>query len=224
MFQQPSVQRANSLTENIICHRFINQQPTHFAVQTTFSSPPSTTSLSPPFQFLIFCYNFRMENEFNFDNLPSLNKKSEPIVVFTDGGCHGNPGPGGWACVIIADGEARQLSGGEKLTTNNKMELTAAISALSAIYNTERLRNLPIELNIDSQYVKNGITGWIFGWKKNGWKTAAKKPVLNRELWEKLDALNSALNVEWKWVKGHAGVEYNEVCDQLCQEEIAKFE
>lgn len=167
----------------------------------------------------------KMENEFNFDSLSSLkNKKSEPIIVYTDGGCHGNPGPGGWACVIIANGEARQLSGGEKLTTNNKMELTAAISALSAIYNTERLRPLPVELNIDSQYVKNGITGWIFGWKKNGWKTANKKPVLNRDLWEKLDALNSALNVEWRWVKGHAGVEYNEVCDQLCQKEIAKFE
>ena len=104
------------------------------------------------------------------------------------------------------------------------MELTAAINALSAIYNTERLRNCPVQLNIDSQYVKNGITGWIFGWKKNGWKTAAKKPVLNRELWEKLDSLNSLLNVEWNWVKGHAGVEYNEVCDSLCQSEIAKFE
>ena len=104
------------------------------------------------------------------------------------------------------------------------MELTAAINALSAIYNTERLRNCPVQLNIYSQYVKNGITGWIFGWKKNGWKTAAKKPVLNRELWEKLDSLNSLLNVEWNWVKGHAGVEYNEVCDSLCQSEIAKFE
>ena len=145
-------------------------------------------------------------------------ENSGKIIVYTDGGCHGNPGPGGWACVIIAEGEARQLSGGDKLTTNNKMELTAAI------YNTERLRSCPIQLNIDSQYVKNGITGWIFGWKKNGWKTAAKKPVLNRELWEKLDSLNSLLNVEWNWVKGHAGVEYNEVCDSLCQNEISKFE
>lgn len=102
-------------------------------------------------------------------------ENSGKIIVYTDGGCHGNPGPGGWACVIIAEGEARQLSGGDKLTTNNKMELTAAINALSAIYNTERLRNCPVQLNIDSQYVKNGITGWIFGWKKNGWKTAAKK-------------------------------------------------
>ena len=150
--------------------------------------------------------------------------ENSTITVYTDGGCHGNPGPGGWACVIIAEGEARKLSGGEKSTTNNRMELTAAINALSAIYNTERLRNCPIVLNIDSQYVKNGITGWIFGWKKNGWKTAAKKPVLNRELWEKLDALNNALKVEWNWVKGHAGVEFNEICDSLCQSEIAKFE
>lgn len=126
--------------------------------------------------------------------------------------------------MIIAEGEARKLSGGEKATTNNRMELTAAINALSAIYNTERLRTCPILLNIDSQYVKNGITSWIFGWKKNGWKTAAKKPVLNRELWEKLDALNNALKVEWNWVKGHAGVEFNEICDSLCQSEIAKFE
>ena len=146
------------------------------------------------------------------------------IIVYTDGGCHGNPGPGGWACVIIAEEQAKQLSGGEKLTTNNKMELTAAITALTAIYNTERFRNQKITVNIDSQYVKNGITSWIFSWKKNGWRTSAKKPVLNKELWEQLDALNSILNVEWNWVKGHAGVEYNEVCDQLCQQEIGKLE
>lgn len=168
-----------------------------------------------------------MQNELNFDSLPNTqeNKKSEnPITIYTDGGCHGNPGPGGWACVVIADGDARQLSGGEKFTTNNKMELTAAISALSVVYNTERLRSCPVKLHIDSQYVKNGITSWIFGWKKKGWLTADKKPVKNKELWEKLDALNLALNVKWIWVKGHAGVEYNELCDQLCQKEIAKFE
>ena len=151
-------------------------------------------------------------------------ENSGKIIVYTDGGCHGNPGPGGWACVIIAEGEARQLSGGDKLTTNNKMELTAAINALSAIYNTERLRNCPVQLNIDSQYVKNGITSWIKGWKAKGWRTSDKKPVKNQDLWEKLDALNSSLNVTWNWVKGHAGVEYNEVCDSLCQIEIAKFE
>lgn len=168
-----------------------------------------------------------MQNELNFDSLPNTqeNKKSEnPITIYTDGGCHGNPGPGGWACVVIVNDDARQLSGGEKFTTNNKMELTAAINALSVVYNTERLRSCPVELHIDSQYVKNGITSWILGWKKKGWLTADKKPVKNKELWEKLDALNSSLNVKWIWVKGHAGVEYNELCDQLCQSEIAKFE
>ncbi len=149
-------------------------------------------------------------------------KSMEKIIVYTDGGCSGNPGPGGWACVIIAEGQARQLSGGEKLTTNNKMELMAAISALSAIKNTARFAGIPVEVNIDSQYVKNGITQWIFSWKKKGWKTADKKPVKNQDLWMALDALNSSMSVEWKWVKGHAGVEYNEVCDSLCQEEIAR--
>lgn len=168
-----------------------------------------------------------MQNELDFDTLSktSENQNSQnPVTIYTDGGCHGNPGPGGWACVVIADDEARQLSGGEKFTTNNKMELTAAINALSVVYNTERLRSAPMELHIDSQYVKNGITSWIFSWKKKGWLTADKKPVKNKELWEKLDALNSSLNVKWIWVKGHAGVQYNELCDQLCQSEIAKFE
>ncbi|MBO5099742.1 MAG: ribonuclease HI [Treponema sp.] len=146
----------------------------------------------------------------------------EKIIVYTDGGCSGNPGPGGWGCVIIAEGEARQLSGGDYNTTNNKMELTAAISALSAIKNTQRFQNIPVELYIDSQYVKNGITSWIINWKKNGWRTAAKKPVLNQELWQQLDLLNNSMNVKWNWVKGHAGIKYNEICDQLCQMEIAK--
>ncbi|WP_340138446.1 ribonuclease HI [Treponema zioleckii] len=150
--------------------------------------------------------------------------KSDKVIVYTDGGCHGNPGPGGWGTVILADGEVRELSGGEKQTTNNRMELTAAISALTAIFNTERLKSRQIEVFIDSQYVKNGITSWIKGWKKNGWLTTAKKPVLNRELWESLDFVVSRLNVKWNWVKGHAGIEYNEICDQLCQKEIAKFE
>ncbi len=148
--------------------------------------------------------------------------KADRVIVYTDGGCSGNPGPGGWGTVIIVDGEARELSGGEKNTTNNRMELTAAISALTAIYNTDRLRNLPVEVYIDSQYVKNGITGWIKGWKKNGWLTSTKKPVLNKDLWEELDSVVSNLNVKWNWVKGHAGIQYNEVCDQLCQMEIKK--
>ena len=142
------------------------------------------------------------------------------IVIYTDGGCSGNPGPGGWACVILSDGNETELSGGEKLTTNNKMELTAAISALTYIAQNPALLNRKITVNIDSQYVKNGITSWITNWKKNGWKTAAKKPVLNQDLWQKLDDLNNSLSVEWKWVKGHAGIKYNEICDSLCQKQI----
>lgn len=146
------------------------------------------------------------------------------IVIYTDGGCHGNPGPGGWGIVVIADGEARSLSGGEKITTNNRMELLAAINALSVIANTPSFCGRKIVLNTDSKYVKNGITSWISGWKKNGWKTSKKTDVLNRDLWETLDNLNESVKPEWSWVKGHAGIEYNEKCDQLCQEEIAKFE
>ncbi len=144
------------------------------------------------------------------------------VIIYTDGGCSGNPGPGGWGVVVIFNGEARQLSGGEKNTTNNRMELTAAINALSIVKNTPDFKNHKITVNIDSQYVKNGITVWIKGWKLKGWKTADKKPVKNQDLWIQLDELNSALNVSWNWVKGHAGIEYNEICDQLCQKEIAK--
>lgn len=144
------------------------------------------------------------------------------ITIYTDGGCSGNPGPGGWGVVVIFNGEARQLSGGEKNTTNNRMELTAAINALSIVKNTKEFSGLPVKINIDSQYVKNGITVWIKNWKLKGWKTADKKPVKNQDLWIQLDELNSALDVNWNWVKGHAGIEYNEICDQLCQKEIAK--
>ena len=146
------------------------------------------------------------------------------LVVYTDGGCHGNPGPGGWGAVIIDGDEVRELSGGEPATTNNRMELTAAIRVLESVSAESKWAGKTVRVFIDSQYVKNGITGWIANWKKNGWKTAARKAVLNRDLWERLDALASSLSVQWVWVKGHAGVRYNEVCDQLCQKEIAKFE
>ena len=151
------------------------------------------------------------------------------IIIYTDGGCHGNPGPGGWGCVIIKEDEeqntlVKKLSGGEANTTNNRMELTAAIKALEAVYSDSQAKESLVSVYSDSQYVKNGITSWIKNWKKNGWKTAAKKSVLNQDLWVELDRLYNSLNIEWKWVKGHAGVEYNEVCDQLCQSEIAKFE
>ncbi|MCR5761876.1 MAG: ribonuclease HI [Treponema sp.] len=146
------------------------------------------------------------------------------IVIYTDGGCHGNPGPGGWGAVIIDGNDVRTISGGEKNTTNNRMELMAAIQSLKAVALNESWKSEEINVFSDSQYVKNGITSWIKNWKKNGWKTAAKKPVLNKDLWEQLDQLYSALNVSWQWVKGHAGVKYNEMCDQLCQMEIAKYE
>lgn len=146
------------------------------------------------------------------------------IVIYTDGGCHGNPGPGGWGAVIIDGNDVHTLSGGEKNTTNNRMELMAAIKSLQAIVSNEQWKAEEINVFSDSQYVKNGITSWIKNWKKNGWKTAAKKPVLNQDLWMQLDELYNALNVNWQWVKGHAGVKYNEMCDQLCQAEIAKYE
>ncbi len=147
----------------------------------------------------------------------------DEIIIYTDGGCSGNPGPGGWGIVVIADGIAKQLSGGEKLTTNNRMELTAAITALQVIRNTPGFAQRPVKFHIDSQYVKNGITTWIKGWKAKGWKTADKKPVKNQDLWVQLDALNEGLNIDWIWVKGHAGIEYNEICDQLCKAEMDKF-
>ena len=149
---------------------------------------------------------------------------SEEIIVYTDGGCHGNPGPGGWGAVIIYDGNVQRLSGGEQLTTNNKMELTAAIMSLKTIHGDPDLRTRSISVYSDSQYVKNGITTWIKSWKAHNWVKSDKKPVLNKELWIALDTLNQCMNVSWNWVKGHAGVEYNEVCDQLCQMEIAKYE
>lgn len=145
----------------------------------------------------------------------------ETITIYTDGGCSGNPGPGGWAFVLIADGEETEGSGGEANTTNNRMELKAVISALTLAGKTAP--GAPIALWTDSQYVKNGITQWIKSWKRNGWLTADKKPVKNRELWEVLDALTARLSPSFSWVKGHAGHEYNERCDALVQVEIAKF-
>lgn len=145
------------------------------------------------------------------------------LIIYTDGGCSGNPGPGGWGAVIIDGTQEITLSGGEKLTTNNRMELTAAIKALQEVYKTPHLRTRPVTVYSDSQYVKNGITQWIAKWKKNGWLTAAKKPVLNKDLWLALDRVYNSLTVEWKWVKGHAGITYNERCDQLCKEEMQKF-
>lgn len=143
------------------------------------------------------------------------------IVIYTDGGCSGNPGPGGWAFVVSENGEIREYrSGGDQSTTNNKMELTAVINALEyAKANGER----DVVILTDSQYVKNGITVWIHSWKKNGWRTSSKAPVKNVEYWVTLDKLNDELNVDWQWVKGHAGIVGNEECDRLVRMETAKF-
>jgi ribonuclease HI len=140
------------------------------------------------------------------------------IEVFTDGACLGNPGPGGWGVLILENGKRRELNGGEAGTTNNRMEMLAAIRALEATAGAAA-----ITLVTDSQYVKNGITGWIKGWKKNGWKNASKQPVKNRDLWEQLDALTQGRSVEWKWVKGHSGHPENDRVDELAREAAQAF-
>lgn len=140
------------------------------------------------------------------------------VDIYTDGACSGNPGPGGWGFVIYYPEGPERSCGGEAQTTNNRMELTAAIRALEAV-GTET----SVTLYTDSTYVKNGVTSWIASWKRNGWKTAAKKPVKNKDLWERLDALATRANVNWKWVKGHAGHAGNEEADRLAREGMAPY-
>ena len=135
------------------------------------------------------------------------------IVVYSDGACSGNPGPGGWGAVLMSGTHRKELSGGEAGTTNNRMELMAAIAALEALKGPS-----VVDLHTDSQYVKNGITQWIHGWKRNGWKTADKKPVKNAELWQRLEAATRRHELTWHWVKGHAGHEHNERADQLARD------
>ncbi|RBI71897.1 ribonuclease HI [Roseovarius sp. TE539] len=145
------------------------------------------------------------------------------LRAYTDGACSGNPGPGGWGVLLQAtqDGtvvKERELSGGEAATTNNRMELLAAINALEALSKPSR-----ITIVTDSAYVKNGVTGWIHGWKRNGWKTSAKKPVKNVELWQRLDEAQARHDVTWEWVKGHAGHPENERADELARAGMAPF-
>jgi ribonuclease HI len=140
------------------------------------------------------------------------------VVIHTDGACSGNPGPGGWGAVLAYGDTIKELKGGEALTTNNRMELTAAIEALNALK-----RPCAVELHTDSQYVKNGLTTWIKGWKRNGWRTADKKPVKNAELWQALDEAVSRHEISWHWVKGHNGDEMNERADRLANEGMAPF-
>lgn len=136
------------------------------------------------------------------------------IDIYTDGACAGNPGPGGWGALIIDGAERIELSGGEKATTNNRMEMMAAVEAL-------RATSGPVRLHTDSQYLKNGVTQWMKNWKRNGWRTADRKPVKNKDLWELLDGLVAARKIEWRWVKGHNGDPGNERADALAREGLA---
>ena len=137
------------------------------------------------------------------------------LDVFTDGACKGNPGPGGWGVLIKGEGEDLELFGGEDETTNNRMELTAIIRALSSINCSNK-----VTIYTDSKYVLDGMSSWILGWKKNGWKTAAKKPVKNVDLWQRLDSLATSFQIDWVWVKGHSGNPGNERADQLANKGI----
>ncbi|MET0259269.1 MAG: ribonuclease HI [Methylobacterium sp.] len=140
------------------------------------------------------------------------------VDVFTDGACSGNPGPGGWGAILRTGETERELTGGEAHTTNNRMELLAAIEALTALK-----RACDVHLHSDSQYMRDGITKWIHGWKRNGWKTADRKPVKNAELWQRLDAERNRHSVTFHWVKGHAGHAENERADELARQGMAPF-
>jgi len=147
---------------------------------------------------------------------PDPATEGKTIHIFTDGACKGNPGPGGWGALLRYDGREREIFGGEKETTNNRMELTAVIEALQALR-----RPCRVILHTDSQYVQKGITEWINGWKARGWRTAAKEPVKNVDLWKKLDEVVRTHDIDWVWVKGHAGHEGNERADELANKGCA---
>jgi ribonuclease HI len=140
------------------------------------------------------------------------------VTIYTDGACSGNPGPGGWGVILISGPHRKELSGGEAVTTNNRMELLAAITALEALKRPSR-----VDLHTDSEYVKNGIGAWIHGWKRNGGRTSTKQPVKNAELWQRLDAARTRHEVHWHWVRGHAGHPENERADELAREGMAPF-
>ncbi len=144
---------------------------------------------------------------------------AERVTIHTDGACSGNPGPGGWGAILQYREAEKELHGGEPETTNNRMELTAAIEALSALK-----RAAPVDLYTDSKYLRDGVTQWIHNWKKNGWKTSSKKPVKNADLWQKLDDLLDRHSVDWHWVKGHAGHDLNERADELARMGMAPYQ
>jgi len=137
------------------------------------------------------------------------------VVIYTDGACSGNPGPGGWGSVLLYNGHRKELSGGERSTTNNRMEMTAVIEALDALR-----RSCRIVIHTDSTYVMKGMTEWMANWKRRGWKTADRKPVKNVDLWQKMDAALARHEVEWRWVRGHSGVPENERADELARRAI----
>jgi ribonuclease HI len=141
------------------------------------------------------------------------------VQLFTDGSCHGNPGPGGWAALLECDGVRRELSGAERATTNNRMEMRAAIEGLRALRE-------PCDVDVwtDSRYLVDGISSWLAAWKRRGWKTADRKPVKNEDLWRELDELTTRHSVRWHWVRGHAGHPENELCDRLANAAIATLE
>jgi ribonuclease HI len=140
------------------------------------------------------------------------------VVIHTDGACSGNPGPGGWGAILESGPHRKEIKGGEAMTTNNRMELTAAIEALQALKSASE-----VDLYTDSNYLRGGITSWIKGWKRNGWKTADKKPVKNVELWQRLEQAEERHTVRWHWVKGHMGHDDNERADELAREGMAPF-
>jgi ribonuclease HI len=142
---------------------------------------------------------------------------SDPhVTIYTDGACSGNPGPGGWGAVLFFGDREKDLKGGEAITTNNRMELMAAIAALEAL-----TRPCIVDIHTDSQYLRNGISSWIHNWKRNGWRTADRKPVKNVELWQRLEAALGEHRVKWHWVRGHAGHQHNERADRLAREGVA---
>ena len=144
--------------------------------------------------------------------------QSPKVVIHTDGACSGNPGPGGWGAILEASSHRKEIKGGETLTTNNRMELTAAIEALEALKQPSE-----VQLYTDSNYLRGGITQWIKKWKVNGWRTADKKPVANEELWRRLELATERHRVHWHWVKGHDGHDANERADELAREGMAPF-
>ena len=146
-----------------------------------------------------------------------MSDDDKTVTIYTDGACKGNPGPGGWGAWLAYGAHEKELWGGEPLTTNNRMELTAVIQALASLKRSSR-----VALYTDSEYVRNGITTWIHGWKQRGWKTADKKPVKNIELWQRLDALAAQHQVQWHWVRGHAGDPGNERADRLANKGCAE--